>query len=475
MLFRRGEPEPPTLRSCHHRPLDGRSADSGGGLATRPARRRRHRDRGRGARRPAQRPGEAEAPAQAPGRRGRRRRRVRGPDRRARDRAQGALGDRLEARDRVGGRALNADIGDGEVTERGGTFVGPTQDRILALAEKLGVGTFPTYNEGENVYITSGAAPALLRHRRHRHRAAGPGRSFPTSRSSSAISTTRPPGSRSTRPGRRPEPPSSTRRRSRPTSSRTAPPRSSASWSRSRRGRSSAPSRASSRCSSSSSTSPRRATSATSGTFERNFNTRGGAQESRFVGGSQEICFRVAKGLGRRVILRSPVRRIVQTKRGVTVHSRRVTVKAKRAIVAIPPVLTGRIDYEPGLPSERDRARRAAPPGLPDQGHGRLREAVLARSGPDRPGARHRGADERDLRRLARGRQHGRHLRLHRRRFGPRLLEAPPPGPPRRRRRRARRLLRPRGGEPRALHRDRLDRTRPYSRGCPVAIPAPGA
>jgi monoamine oxidase len=31
----------------------------------------------------------------------------------------------LEARDRVGGRAVNAAIGDGEITERGATFAGP--------------------------------------------------------------------------------------------------------------------------------------------------------------------------------------------------------------------------------------------------------------------------------------------------------------------------------------------------------------
>ena len=47
-----------------------------------------------------------------------------------------AFGRRLEARDRVGGRVLNAEIGGGEITERGGTFVGPTQDHISALAAK---------------------------------------------------------------------------------------------------------------------------------------------------------------------------------------------------------------------------------------------------------------------------------------------------------------------------------------------------
>jgi monoamine oxidase len=89
------------------------------------------------------------------------------------------------------------------------------------------------------------------------------------------------------------------------------------------------------------------------GTFERNFNTAGGAQESRFFGGSQLICERMAKKLGRRVVLRTPVHRIIRHRGGVTVRSARVDVEAKRVIVAIPPVLTGRIDYEPDLPERR--------------------------------------------------------------------------------------------------------------------------
>ena len=75
------------------------------------------------------------------------------------------------------------------------------------------------------------------------------------------------------------------------------------------------------------------------GTFERNFNTRDGAQMCRFVGGSQRICKKVARKLGRSVVLGSPVRRIVQGRGGVTVHSDRIEVKAKRVIVAVPPVL----------------------------------------------------------------------------------------------------------------------------------------
>src|SRR5215208_8161886 len=57
----------------------------------------------------------------------------------------------LESRERVGGRLLNEEIGNGNVVEVGGQWVGPTQNRVLALARELGLETFATYGEGENV------------------------------------------------------------------------------------------------------------------------------------------------------------------------------------------------------------------------------------------------------------------------------------------------------------------------------------
>lgn len=62
----------------------------------------------------------------------------------------------LEARDRVGGRTLNHSIGGGHVIELGGEYVGPTQDRILALAQAVGVETFFVYNQGSNVELIAG-------------------------------------------------------------------------------------------------------------------------------------------------------------------------------------------------------------------------------------------------------------------------------------------------------------------------------
>jgi monoamine oxidase len=35
--------------------------------------------------------------------------------------------------------------------------VGPTQGRLMALADHMGVGTFPTYDDGNNVYVADGS------------------------------------------------------------------------------------------------------------------------------------------------------------------------------------------------------------------------------------------------------------------------------------------------------------------------------
>src|SRR2546427_721461 len=99
------------------------------------------------------------------------------------------------------------------------------------------------------------------------------------------------------------------------------------------------------------------------GTFERNFNTAGGAQESRFVGGAQTIALQGASQLGRRVVLNAPVRRIAQSSAGVTVVTDGFSATAQRVIVAIPPTLAGRINYDPPMPALRDQLIQHMPQG----------------------------------------------------------------------------------------------------------------
>jgi monoamine oxidase len=59
----------------------------------------------------------------------------------------------LEARDRVGGRMVRQEVEGGAYVDLGGQWVGPTQDRILALAGELGVQRFPWYHEGDTVLV----------------------------------------------------------------------------------------------------------------------------------------------------------------------------------------------------------------------------------------------------------------------------------------------------------------------------------
>ncbi|CAA0128511.1 Putative flavin-containing monoamine oxidase AofH [Mycolicibacterium vanbaalenii] len=56
----------------------------------------------------------------------------------------------LEGRDRVGGRSYTADLA-GVPVDLGATFVGPTQDAVLALAAELGCESVPTYGRGKNL------------------------------------------------------------------------------------------------------------------------------------------------------------------------------------------------------------------------------------------------------------------------------------------------------------------------------------
>jgi monoamine oxidase len=83
--------------------------------------------------------------------------------------------------------------------------------------------------------------------------------------------------------------------------------------------------------------------------------TEGGAQQDRFVGGSQIVSLRLAEELGDAVNLSAPVRRIEHRRDGATVHADGLTARGRAVVVAVPPVLTARIAYDPPLPALRDQ------------------------------------------------------------------------------------------------------------------------
>ena len=58
----------------------------------------------------------------------------------------------LEARDRIGGR-LWTDVIDGAMLELGGQWVSPDQDALIETIDDLGLATYQRYREGDSVYI----------------------------------------------------------------------------------------------------------------------------------------------------------------------------------------------------------------------------------------------------------------------------------------------------------------------------------
>ncbi|MBW3657447.1 MAG: FAD-dependent oxidoreductase, partial [Actinobacteria bacterium] len=102
---------------------------------------------------------------------------------------------------------------------------------------------------------------------------------------------------------------------------------------------------------------------ASAGSVDALLNTSGGAQQDRFVGGSQEVALRVARGLGDRVLLSAPVRAVERSAAGVRVVGDGFAIRARRAVVAMAPALAGRLAYDPPLPARRDQLTQRMPMG----------------------------------------------------------------------------------------------------------------
>ena len=268
----------------------------------------------------------------------------------------------LEARKRVGGRVLAHPLGGGEYSEAGGTFVGPTQNHIVGLASEFGLDLFPTYSQGENVYVADGERMTYSD-----QSPLGTAPPDPLILADLATVVTRLNEMSMTVPVDAPWNAADAGDYDRQTLE---------SWIRENSTTERFRRVAALACRPIFGAEPRELSllfvlfyiaasgdERNPGTFERNFNTRGGAQESRIVGGSHLIPERMAAALGSRVVLGSPVRKIAMRRGGVTVTSDRVVVRAKRAIVAIPPALAGRIDFSPGLPSVRDGLSQRLPQG----------------------------------------------------------------------------------------------------------------
>ena len=339
----------------------------------------------------------------------------------------------VEARDRVGGRTLNADVGGGKVVEVGGQWVGPTQDRLLALGQGAGrrhlqdllrrPGRPQLPGVPADLRRDGPARPDPARGRRHRRRrdrdrqarrhgevdrradargrrrSAGEydGQTFETWKLANTTDDRR------ALPGR-PRLHVGLRRRA---ARRLAAVRRSSTW-------------------------RRPATSTTPGSFTRLIGTDGGAQDSRFVGGSQPS---PSSWPRRSAGASSSSRRcgsIAQSGGGVTVTTDKRRVQGQARDRRHPARRSpARIRYAPGMPFLRDQLTQRLPMGTViktcvvydkpfwrDQGLAGLREHGLRRRPPH-------------LRQLAAGRHARDPARLHRgrrrARVGPRPLAERPP------------------------------------------------
>jgi monoamine oxidase len=268
----------------------------------------------------------------------------------------------LEARDRVGGRTLNHPLPGGHVADLGGTWIGPTQNAVAALAAELGLATFAQVDDGDAVYYRDGV--------RTTYPSGGPTGGAPPDptilpdllavitlidQMSTSVPVDAPWDADHAEEwdGQTLD----TWLREHTTSPRTRKVASAAFnalfggeareisllyalWYVACAGDERTP-----------------------GTFERLIDVRDGAQQRRFVNGAQSLSLRMAEELGDRVQLSAPVRQVTQTAAGVHVVSDRLGVRAAHAVVAVPPTLAARIAYDPPLPVARDLYTQRSPQG----------------------------------------------------------------------------------------------------------------
>ena len=259
----------------------------------------------------------------------------------------------VEAQDRVGGRTLTSQVG-GASIEMGGQWIGPAQKRINALAEEFGIETFSTEVPGRTVFYEGG--------RRSEYEEDGevpfqdPGASSEVREAFESLGelAKKVPADAPWKAERAAEWDGQTLETWKLRHTRSAGARFYFDLA------------VQSLCA----CEPRDISLlgvlsdvASSGGSGGLFEIEASAEEDRFVGGAQELSVRMARELEGRVILSSPVRRISHEDDGVLVESDAVSVRAGAVIVAVPPVLRGRIEYAPALPPVQDGLSQRLPMG----------------------------------------------------------------------------------------------------------------
>jgi monoamine oxidase len=275
----------------------------------------------------------------------------------------------VEARDRVGGRTVNQLVtapgaSPGTIVEVGGQWVGPGQDRVLALIDELGLQTFKTYNEGNYVDYRNGLKMEY-------------GHLFPADPLGIGLNRLPP-----TDPAGAAEAGAIIERLNLmaaevPLEAPWTAPNAVAwdsqtfhSWMQANIVSPGGKSLVALAIQAVFSVEPRDTSLlhvlfyiASAGDLNALINTAGGAQDARIVGGSHRISLGMAQQLGPRVLLNAPVMAIDQDGSGVIARGELFRVRAQRCIVTAPPTIAARIRYSPLLPGIRDQMTQRMPMG----------------------------------------------------------------------------------------------------------------
>jgi len=258
----------------------------------------------------------------------------------------------LEARDRVGGRLWNTELG-GEANELGGEWVAPYQSRLHELLEELGIGLFPAYRDGDHVYVDEDG-------RAHRHSGDDAGMGVAAQRAFEEAEEKLDALAKELDPE---APWAHPRARELDTISFDE-------WLRTEVADETARDNLRSYLADGFLTKPAHAFSLLQGLWA--ISGAGGTYELfapeqclayRVVGGSQLIPLRLAERLGERVLLGTPVRELRWASDRVEVDTGSTRVVARSAIVAVPPNLVGAIRFDPPLPGWRMRMQQATSQG----------------------------------------------------------------------------------------------------------------
>jgi monoamine oxidase len=261
----------------------------------------------------------------------------------------------LEARQRVGGRTCNHTLDGGVVSEAGGQWIGPGQTAIADLARELEVDTFGTWYQGKSVFlagdlrITQDLQGSVGDSGRYAGRlnelARGVPCGAPWQAARAAELDKLSLGDWALRQGLSNEDKFSLSMAA--TLSLGAPP--------AQLGLLHYLS----------------VINSAGNSYDRLEAIKGGAQETRFVGGSQRLSTLMARQLGDKVKLGCPLRRIVGWQREVVeLHTDQGVLRARRVVLALNPALCEQVVFDPPLPEGRAQLQRHWP------AHAPMRKAV---------------------------------------------------------------------------------------------------